>query len=320
MSEDAIFEQIHNVVIAGSGPAGLTAAIYAGRADLNPVMIAGFDEGGQLVDTTDVENYPAFPEGIMGPDLIEAMRKQAARFGTQFLKGDIQSVDLSARPFTLSLEGGKTVRAKTLIISTGASARWLGQENETKLRKGGGGVSACATCDGFFYRGKEVAVIGGGDTAMEEATFLTKFATKVSVIHRRDQLRASKIMQERAFHNEKIEFIWDSVVDEVLSGDDDKIRALAVRNVKTDETSELAVGGLFLAIGHIPNTKFLGGQLELDKTGFIKVAEPTTATNVAGVFACGDVMDPIYKQAVTAAGTGCRAAIDAEKFLEAETG
>ncbi len=320
MSEDAIFEEIHNVVIAGSGPAGLTAAIYAGRADLKPVLVAGFDEGGQLVDTTDVENYPAFPEGIMGPDLIEAMRKQAERFGTRFMKGDIQSVDLSVRPFTLSLEGGKTIRTKTLIISTGASARWLGQENETKLRKGGGGVSACATCDGFFYKGKELAVIGGGDTAMEEATFLTKFATKVSVIHRRDQLRASKIMQERAFQNEKIEFIWDSVVDEVLSGDDDKIRALAVRNVKTDETSELAVGGLFLAIGHIPNTKFLAGQIELDETGFIKVAEPTTATSVEGVFACGDVMDPLYKQAITAAGTGCRAAIDAEKFLEAEAG
>jgi thioredoxin reductase (NADPH) len=313
-----IYDEIHEVLIAGSGPAGLTAAIYAARADLNPVMVEGEAAGGQLVDTTDVENYPGFPEGIMGPELIEVMKKQAERFGTRVLTNHIVSCDLSKRPFTLELQDGKKLKSKTLIISTGASARWLGLESENKLK--GHGVTACATCDGFFFKGKEVAVVGGGDTAMEEALFLTKFCSKVTVIHRRDELRASKIMQDRAFKHDKIEFKWNSVVEEVYDPAENKVTGLKLRNTQDDSTEDFKCEGLFMAIGHDPNTQFLGGQVELDDQSFIKVEHPSTRTSVPGVFACGDVMDPHYKQAVTAAGTGCRAAMDAEKFLEAEKG
>jgi thioredoxin reductase (NADPH) len=313
-----LFETTHEVLIAGSGPAGLTAAIYAARANLNPVMVEGEAAGGQLVDTTDVENYPGFPDGILGPELIDVMKKQAERFGTRILTDHIESCDLSKRPFTVRLQSGKTLTAQTLIISTGASARWLGIESETKLK--GHGVTACATCDGFFFKGKEVAVIGGGDTAMEEATFLTKFCTKVTVIHRRGELRASKIMQDRAFNNPKIEFKWNSVVEEVYDVSQNKVTGLKLRNTSDNSTEDFKCEGLFLAIGHDPNTGFLDGQIGIDEHGFVVVQHPTTKTSVPGVFACGDVMDPVYKQAVTAAGTGCRAAIDAERFLEAEKG
>jgi thioredoxin reductase (NADPH) len=316
MTEE-LFGQTHRVIIAGSGPSGLTAAIYSARADLEPVVIEGFESGGQLTTTTEVENFPGFPQGIDGTELIEQMRKQAERFGARFVRGDIQRADLSQRPFALELEGGKRLTAHTLIVSTGASAKWLGLESEQKLRRGGGGVTACATCDGAFYRGKEVCVVGGGDTAIEEATFLTKFCTRVTIIHRRDQLRASKIMQQRALDHPKIDFFWDTVVEEVLGVEENKIRGLRLRNVKTGAVTEHPTQGLFLAIGHTPNTAFLNGQLETDAAGFIKVASPRTSTSVAGVFACGDVMDPVYRQAITAAGTGCSAAIDAERYLEA---
>lgn len=314
MSEE-VYEKLHNVTIVGSGPAGLTAALYAARADLEPLMVEGFEAGGQLTQTTEVENFPGFPEGIVGQELIDQMRAQAERFGLQVLRGDIGSVDLGERPFKLELENGKTLRTKTLILATGASARWLGIESETKLRTSGGGVSACATCDGAFYRNKNVHVIGGGDTAMEEASFLTKFCSKVTVIHRRDELRASKVMQQRCFDNPKIEFLWDSAVEDILGVEENQIRALMVKNLKSGEVTEVPSEGLFLAIGHTPNTKFLGNQLETDEAGFIKTASPTMATSVPGVFACGDVMDPRYKQAITAAGTGCSAALDAEHFL-----
>jgi thioredoxin reductase (NADPH) len=310
-----VYDKTHKVAIAGSGPAGLTAALYASRADLEPVVVEGFEAGGQLTQTTEVENYPGFPDAVMGGELIEKMRAQAEKFGTTFLRGDIRKVDLGERPFTLHLEGGKTLRCGTLIVSTGASAKWLGLESETKLRTTGGGVTACATCDGAFYRGKAVHVVGGGDTAMEEATFLTKFCTKVTVIHRRDELRASKIMQQRAMDNEKIDFIWNAEVVDVPAGDNGKIRGLKLKDTQSGETREIESEGLFLAIGHTPNTAFLEGQLETDDHGFLKVNHPGTATSVAGVFACGDVMDPIYRQAVTAAGTGCQAAIDAERWL-----
>jgi thioredoxin reductase (NADPH) len=312
---DSLHSQVHRVVIAGSGPAGLTAGLYASRAELAPVLIEGFEAGGQLTQTTDVENYPGFPEGIMGPELIDKMRAQAERFGTQFVRGDIQSIDLSARPITIHLAEGEPIRAQTLIISTGASARWLGLESETKLRKSGGGVSACATCDGAFFRGKSVHIVGGGDTAMEEAIFLTRFCSKVSVVHRRDELRASKIMQQRALDNEKIEFVWNAEVVEVLGADTGRINGLRLQDTLSGETREVPSEGLFIAIGHTPNTAFLGGQLETDEHGFLIVRHPTSATSVEGVFACGDVMDPIYRQAVTAAGTGCQAAIDAERYL-----
>jgi thioredoxin reductase (NADPH) len=298
------------VLIVGSGPAGYTAAVYAARAELEPLMLAGFQFGGQLMLTTDVENYPGFAEGISGPEMMDVFQKQAERFGTRILFDDATRIDLSQRPFRVETDE-QQFEADALILATGASARWLGIESETRLQNKG--VSACATCDGALYRGKPMAVVGGGDTAIEEALFLTRFATEVAVIHRRDELRASKIMQERARKNEKIRFVWDSVVDEVLG--DDFVTGVRVRNVKTDETSEIPVEALFIAIGHVPNTELLVGQLDLDDVGYIRVAPGRSLTNVEGVFACGDAMDPVYRQAVTAAGTGCMAAIDAERWL-----
>jgi thioredoxin reductase (NADPH) len=302
------------VVIVGSGPAGLTAAIYTARADLKPLMIEGMERGGQLMLTTDVENYPGFPDGIMGPELMEGFRKQAERFDTRIMTYNVTKVDFSQRPFKLWVEDD-LYEADTVIISTGASARWLGLENETRLR--GHGVSACATCDGFFFRGKDIAVIGGGDSAAEEALFLTKFASKVYLIHRRDELRASKIMAKRVLDHDQIEVVWDTVVEDVLG--DDAVTGLAVRNVVTDEVSELPVEGMFLAIGHTPNTKVFEGQIELDDKGYI-VTDQNTMTSVPGVFAAGDVADHVYRQAITAAGMGCQAAIDAERWLDEQEG
>ena len=299
------------ILIIGSGPAGLTAAIYAARADLAPLMIEGYERGGQLMLTTDVENYPGFPDGIMGPDLIESFRKQAERFGTRIISSDVTRVDLSERPFKVWV-GEDPYEAETLIVSTGAAARWLDVPGETRLR--GYGVSACATCDGFFFRDKTLAVIGGGDSAMEEAIFLTKFASKVTIIHRRDQFRASKIMSQRAIDHENIEVMWNSAVEEVLG--DDLVTGVRVRNVETDEESTLDVDGVFLAIGHDPNTGVFRDQLELDKAGYIVTDPDTTMTSVEGVFAAGDVVDHVYQQAVTAAGQGCEAALDAERWLE----
>jgi thioredoxin reductase (NADPH) len=300
-----------NVIIIGSGPAGYTAALYAARANLRPLVLKGIEAGGQLMLTTDVENYPGFPEGILGPELMEVMEKQAARFEAEMLHQSATRVDLSERSFRV-WSGDQEWRARALIIATGAKARMLGIPGEDRLL--GHGVSTCATCDGFFFRGQELAVVGGGDSAMEEALFLTRFATNVTVIHRRDELRASKIMQERAFENDKIDFAWNSVVEEVLG--DGSVKAVRLRNVDTDELRDLEVGGLFVAIGHTPNTSVFQGQVEMDN-GYIVVREPTTATSVEGVFAAGDVVDHIYRQAVTAAGMGCKAAMDAERFLEA---
>lgn len=302
----------HDVVIVGSGPAGLTAALYAARADLEPLVIEGIAAGGQLMQTTEVENFPGFPDGRMGPELMMDFRKQAEKFGTKFLTADVDSVDLSTgSPFTLHV-GADTVVAKTIIISTGATARWLGLPNEQRLI--GKGVSACATCDGFFFRDQELVVVGGGDSAMEEATFLTKFASKVKVVHRRDELRASKIMQDRALANDKIEFIWNSAVVDVLG--EDSVTGVVLEDTVTGERTEMATDGLFLAIGHDPASTLFTDQLDLDPKGYILVAEPTTATSVPGVFAAGDITDTIYRQAITAAGQGCKAAIDAERWLE----
>ncbi|MDX2344962.1 MAG: thioredoxin-disulfide reductase [Acidimicrobiia bacterium] len=298
------------VVIVGSGPAGYTAAVYAARAALKPLMIEGMERGGQLMLTTDVENYPGFPDGIMGPDLMEGFRKQAERFETRIMSSDVTKVDFSARPFKLWVDDDE-YSADTVIISTGASARWLGLESETRLR--GHGVSACATCDGFFFRDKEIAVVGGGDSAAEEALFLTKFASKVYVIHRRDELRASKIMATRVLEHEKIEMVWDTVIEEVLG--DEVMTGLRIRNRVTDEVSELPVEGMFLAIGHTPNTKVFESQIDLDDKGYILTGE-NTMTSVPGVFAAGDVADHVYRQAITAAGMGCQAAIDAERWLD----
>jgi thioredoxin reductase (NADPH) len=303
---------VRNVIILGSGPSGYTAALYAARANLKPLVLKGIESGGQLMLTTDVENYPGFPEGILGPELMEVMEKQAARFDAEMLHQAATRVDLSERPFRV-WSGDEEFRARSLIVATGASARMLGVPGERELL--GHGVSTCATCDGFFFRGQELAVVGGGDSAMEEALFLTRFATKVTVIHRREELRASKIMQDRAFANEKIGFLWDTVVEEVMGNG--QVRALRLRDVKTGEQRDLEVGGLFVAIGHDPNTEVFQGQVEM-QNGYIVVQEPTTRTSVEGVFAAGDVVDHIYRQAVTAAGMGCKAAIDAERFLEAE--
>jgi thioredoxin reductase (NADPH) len=298
------------VLIIGSGPAGLTAAIYAARADLEPLMVEGMAAGGQLMLTTDVENYPGFPDGIMGPELMEQFRKQAERFGTRIITADVTRVDFSTRPFKVWVDA-EQYAGDSVIISTGASARWLGLENEERLR--GHGVSACATCDGFFFRDVEVAVVGGGDSAMEEALFLTKFASKVTLIHRRDEFRASKIMVRRALEHEKIEVMWNSVVEDVLG--ETQVEGLTVRNVLTGEVSDFKTGGLFLAIGHTPNTDLFKGQLQLDDVGYIVYPGAGTMTSVEGVFAAGDVADHTYRQAVTAAGSGCMAAIDVERWL-----
>ena len=304
---------MHNVVIIGSGPAGLTAAVYTARANLSPFMIEGSQAGGQLTLTTDVENFPGFPQGIMGPQLIQDMRAQAERFGTVFQTADVTRVDLGRRPFAVTINDEETVQARSLIISTGASANLLGLDSESRLL--GHGVSTCATCDGFFFRDQPIAVIGGGDSAMEEATFLTKFASRVTIIHRRDKLRASKIMQDKAMKNEKIAFRWNSVVEEVLG--DEVVTGLRLRDSVTNDTGTLDCKGVFVAIGHTPNTHIFRGQIEMDANGYIRTSH-RTATNVPGVFAAGDVQDPHYRQAITAAGTGCMAAMDAERFLEAE--
>ncbi len=304
---------MRNMVIIGSGPAGLTAAVYAARANLQPLLIEGKEPGGQLTLTTLVENYPGFGEGIMGPQLMEEMRKQALRFGTEIVTSYVYAVKLKEYPFRVYF-ADQEVTTKTVVISTGSSAKLIGIESELQLM--GHGVSTCATCDGFFYRGREIAVVGGGDSAMEEATFLTKFATKVFVIHRRDVLRASKIMQDRAFGNPKIQFIWDTVVDHVVGTKETGVTGLKLKNVKTLEASELKVDGLFVAIGHNPNTDIFKGQIELDSHGYITTQPDSTRTNIPGVFACGDVQDPVFRQAVTAAGTGCMAAIEAERWLE----
>ena len=302
--------KLYDVIIIGSGPAGYTAAIYAARANLSVLMLQGYQVGGQLMLTSDVENYPGFEEGILGPPMMEKFEAQARRFGTELIPEDVISVDFSKRPFKVITDTGE-YEARAIIISTGASAKWLGLPSEQRLQ--GRGVSACATCDGFFFKNRDVAVIGGGDTAMEEATFLTRYANHVTVLHRRDTLRASKIMQDRAFKNPKISFIWDTEVTEVLG--ENEVTGLLLHNVKTDEESILPVQGFFLAIGHKPNTDLFKGILDMDKVGYIIPVEHTM-TNIPGVFAAGDVTDHRYRQAVTAAGDGCRAAIDAERWLE----
>ncbi|MCC5949442.1 MAG: thioredoxin-disulfide reductase [Nitriliruptoraceae bacterium] len=321
MTDDELTARVHDVVIIGSGPAGLTAAVYAARASLEPLLIEGVVEGGptggQLTLTTDVENFPGFPAGIMGPELIQNMRQQAERFGTRFITEDVTLAEVTTTPVTLQTASGKTIRARSLIIATGAKPRRLEVPGEDELW--GGGVSACATCDGFFFRDKHVIVVGGGDSAMEEATFLTKFASKVTVIHRRSELRASVIMQERAFKNDRIEFLFDAEVTEI-HGRDGLMTGVSVRDTATGAMSEVEADGLFLAIGHIPNTWLFEDVLDTDDEGYLVVDEPSTATNVPGVFACGDVMDHTYRQAITAAGTGCRAAMDAERYLAGAEG
>jgi thioredoxin reductase (NADPH) len=304
------------LVIIGSGPAGYTAAIYAARAMLDPILIQGIEPGGQLTVTTDVENYPGFADVIQGPWLMEQMAKQAAHVGTRLITDHVTKVDLSRRPFRLECDSGDLYLADALVLATGAQARWLDLPAERKFR--GYGVSACATCDGFFYRGKEVLVIGGGNTAVEEALFLTNFATKVTLVHRRDRLRAERILQERLYRNPKISVLWDTVLEDVL-GDEapPKVRAAVLHNVKTGETTRRPVDGIFIAIGHAPASQLVAGQVEMKPSGYVKIAPHSTATSVPGVFAAGDVADDVYRQAVTAAGLGCMAALEAEKFLAA---
>jgi len=306
---------MQNVAIIGSGPAGLTAAIYTARANLKPLLIQGAHAGGQLTLTTEVENYPGFHHAIMGPDLIKEMRAQAKRFGTEFISGDVSSVDVTGQPLRLTIEGEHSIDTKTLIIATGASAIWLCIPGESTLM--GHGVSSCATCDGFFFRGQELVVVGGGDTALEEANFLSRFASKVSVVHRRDKLRASKIMQDRAFKNEKISFIWNSVVESILGAD--VVTGVRLHNIVTGHVSELKCAGVFVAIGHSPNTRLFKGQIDMDERGYI-LTKHGTATNRPGVFAAGDVQDTHYRQAIKAAGSGCMAAMDAERYLEGYEG
>jgi thioredoxin reductase (NADPH) len=303
---------VRNVIVIGSGPAGYTAALYAARANLEPLVLKGLEAGGQLMLTTEVENYPGFIDGIMGPELMEQFEKQAARFGAEILAVHVTEVDLSARPFTVKA-GDQTWQTETIIVATGASAKWLDIPGEQQLR--GRGVSACATCDGFFFKDRELMVVGGGDSAMEEATFLTKFASKVTIVHRREEFRASKIMQDRALSNPKIEVAWNATIDAIHG--EDAVTGVTLRDTVTGETREVATDGVFMAIGHTPNTSLFEGSLDLDEGGYVLVAEPRTTTSIEGVFAAGDVTDTIYKQAVTAAGQGCKAAIDAERFLEA---
>jgi thioredoxin reductase (NADPH) len=311
----------YRVVIIGSGPAGLTAAIYSGRASLEPLVIEGMQPGGQLTTTTEVENYPGFANGIQGPELMDVTRKQAERFGAEIVVDTVSAIDVSARPFALTLEAGGSVAADAVIVASGATAKYLGLPAEKRLL--GYGVSACATCDGFFFKGKEVVVVGGGDTAMEEATFLTKFCTRVHLVHRRDAFRASKIMQQRVLANPKIEILWNTVVTDILgepggAGFASGVKGVLVKNVASGETRTIPVSGYFAAIGHQPNTDIFRGKLAMDETGYLKIAHPSTRTSVEGIFAAGDVADMVYRQAVSAAGEGCKAAIDAERWLAAQ--
>ncbi len=322
MSENNTNSDVRNVIIIGSGPAGYTAAIYTARAELKPLMITGNSEGGQLMITTEVENFPGVRKGITGPELMADMKAQAQRFGTEYVNADVIKVDMDNRPFTVYLDNGKEYKAKAVIIATGANARWLNIPSEGKFR--GYGVSACATCDGFFFRNKEVIVVGGGDSAIEEADFLTKFASKVTIVHRRDELRASKIMQERAFNNPKIDFIWDSFVEEILGTEEEKdgilrknVTGVKLKNKKTGGITDVETDGVFIAIGHTPNTQIFKNKLNLDEKGYI-ILDKRTATNIEGVFACGDVVDSYYRQAITAAGMGCQSAIDVERWLQTQ--